>query len=83
MMIPIIICSLLAITISIERLIYFKKFRSSRHAPKMLALMEEGKFIDAVAVAERTHSPSTPGDLHGNPTTRQFTHQSHGSYRHP
>jgi biopolymer transport protein ExbB len=57
MMIPIVICSLLALTISIERLIYFKKFGASRFAPKMLTLIEEGKFTDALAVAERTPSP--------------------------
>jgi len=57
MMIPILACSLLAITISIERMIYFKKFGASRFAPKMLSLVEEEKFTDALAVAERTPSP--------------------------
>ncbi len=56
-MIPIVICSLLALTISIERLIYFKKFGASRFAPKMLSLIEEEKFTDALAIAERTPSP--------------------------
>jgi len=57
MMIPIIACSLLALTISIERLIYFKKVGASRFAPKMLSLIEQGKFTDALAVAE--HKPSS------------------------
>ena len=57
-MIPIVICSLLALTISIERLIYFKKFGASRFAPKDAdSLIEEGKFTDALAIAERTPSP--------------------------
>lgn len=57
MMIPIIICSFLALTISIERCIYFKKFRASLLAPKMLALIEQEKFIDALAIAEHQGSP--------------------------
>ena len=57
MMIPIIVCSLLAFTITIERLIYFKKFDASRLAPKMLSLIEQEKFTDALAVAEQQPSP--------------------------
>ena len=57
MMIPIIACSFLALTISIERLIYFKKFGASRLAPKMLTLIEQEKFTDALAVAEHKPSP--------------------------
>jgi biopolymer transport protein ExbB len=57
MMIPIIICSFLALTISIERYIYFQKFRASRLAPKMLALIEQEKFTDALAIAEHQGSP--------------------------
>lgn len=57
MMIPIIACSLLALTISIERFIYFQKFGASRLAPKMLALIEQEKFTDALELAEQQHSP--------------------------
>ena len=57
MMIPIIACSLFALTISIERLIYFKNFGASRFALKMLSLVEQEKFTDALAVAEQTPSP--------------------------
>ncbi len=57
MMIPIIVCSLLALTISIERLIYFKNFSASRLAPKMLSLVEQEKMTDALAVAEQQTSP--------------------------
>ena len=57
MMIPIIGCSLLALTISIERLIYYKKFGASRLAPKMLSFIEQDKFTDALAVAENQASP--------------------------
>ncbi len=57
MMIPIILCSFLALTISIERFIYFRKFQSSRLAPKMLALAEQEKITDALAIAEQHPSP--------------------------
>jgi biopolymer transport protein ExbB len=57
MMIPIIACSLLGLTISLERLIYFKKFWASRLAPKMLSLIEQEKFTDALAFAENQTSP--------------------------
>ncbi len=57
MMIPIIACSLLAFTITIERFIYFKNFNASRFAPKMLSLIEQEKFTDALAVAEQQPSP--------------------------
>ena len=57
MMIPIIGCSLLALTISIERFIYFKNFGASRLASKMLLLIEQEKFTDALALAENQTSP--------------------------
>ncbi len=57
MMIPIIACSLLAFTITIERLIYYKKFDASHLAPKMLSLIEQEKFTDALAVVEQQPSP--------------------------
>ena len=56
-MIPIMGCSLLAFTISIERFIYCKNFGASRLAPKMLSLIEQEKFTDALALAENQTSP--------------------------
>ena len=56
-MIPIIGCSILALTISIERFIYLKKFGASRLAPKMLSLIEQEKFTDALSLAENQTSP--------------------------
>ncbi len=57
MMIPIFGCSLFALTVSIERFIYFKNFRASRLAPKMLSFIEQEKFTDALAIAENQPSP--------------------------
>jgi biopolymer transport protein ExbD len=63
MMIPIIGCSILALTISIERFIYLKKFGASRLAPKMLSLIEQEKFTDALSLAENQTSPISTGIL--------------------
>ncbi len=57
MMIPILVCSLVALTISIERFVFFKNFGASRLAPKMLSLIEQEKFTDALALAENQTSP--------------------------
>ena len=57
MMIPILTCSLLALTIGIERLIYFRKFRSSQWGPKMLECIERNKYTDALLLAEKHSSP--------------------------
>ncbi len=56
-MIPIILCSLVAFTVGIERWFYFRTFRSSQLAPRMLALIEQGKFTDALTLTESQSSP--------------------------
>lgn len=57
MMLPILACSVLAVTITIERWVYFQKFKSSRFAPKMLEFIERQKFTDALTLAEEHPSP--------------------------
>ncbi len=57
MMIPIIGCSLLALTITIERFIYFKKCGADHLAAQMLSHIEQEQFTDALAVAENQPSP--------------------------
>ena len=56
-MIPIIGCSLLALTIAIERFVYYQTFRSGTLANNMLSLIEQDKFTDALALAEKHSSP--------------------------
>ena len=57
MMIPILGCSLIAFTISIERLVYYSQFRSSYLAKNMLSLIKKENFSDALALAEKQSSP--------------------------
>jgi biopolymer transport protein ExbB len=58
MMIPILGCSLLALTVAIERGFQFRSLRFSRLADRMLRLAEQGKFTDALALAEKRQSPT-------------------------
>lgn len=58
MMIPILGCSLLALTISIERGFQFRSLRFSRLADRMIKLVEQGKWTDALALAEQRQSPT-------------------------
>lgn len=58
MMIPILGCSLLALTISIERGFQFRSLRFSRLADRMIKLVEQGKWTDALSLAEQRQSPT-------------------------
>jgi biopolymer transport protein ExbB len=58
MMIPIIGCSLVALTITIERGIQFRSLRLSHLADRMLRLVGQGKFTDALTLAEQRQSPT-------------------------
>ncbi|MDR4459222.1 MAG: MotA/TolQ/ExbB proton channel family protein [Nitrospirales bacterium] len=58
MMIPILGCSLLALTICIERGFQFRSLRFSRLADRMIKLVEQGKWTDALALAEQRQSPT-------------------------
>ena len=56
-MIPIMGCSVIVLTIAIERLIFFRSLRHSANANRMLKLLRQGKDTDALALAERQPSP--------------------------
>ena len=58
MMIPLLLCSLLGVTIMIERFMYFQKARITDEADRMIKLTQQGKFSDALAVAERRPGPT-------------------------
>ena len=58
MMIPILGCSLLALTITIERGLLFRSLRLSRQADRLLRLAGQGKFADALTLAEQRQSPT-------------------------
>ena len=57
MMIPIILCSLVGVTIIIERLIYFWTTRVTSEADRMLKFIEQGKYTDALGLAESRPNP--------------------------
>jgi biopolymer transport protein ExbB len=81
MMAPIVACSLVAMTIAIERLWRYRSLSFGRSADRMIKLAEQGKFADALALAEqqpnptlnvlaagivhRTHQPSTAMEAMG------------------
>ncbi|MEO8326022.1 MAG: MotA/TolQ/ExbB proton channel family protein [Nitrospirota bacterium] len=58
MMIPILACSLLALTISIERGFQFRSLRYSHLANRMIKMVKQGKWTDALALAEQRQSPT-------------------------
>ena len=57
MMIPIILCSLVAITIVLDRGWYFYKCSTDRQIHRMIQLVEKGKFTDALSLSERQPNP--------------------------
>ena len=57
MMIPILLCSLLALTISLERWSYFRSLQSGRLAPDILQLVEQQEFSKAVSFAQEHPGP--------------------------
>jgi len=57
MMIPILLCSLVGVTVVIERIMFFYNSRTIPEADRMLGLIQQGKFTDAMSVAEHKPSP--------------------------
>ncbi|MDX1411997.1 MAG: MotA/TolQ/ExbB proton channel family protein [Nitrospirales bacterium] len=57
MMIPILLCSLIGVTVVIERLFFFYKSGTIPEADQMLTLIQQQKFTDALSVAEQKSSP--------------------------
>ena len=57
MMIPILLCSLVGVTVVIERLIFFNNSRTISEADRIIALIQQGKFTDALSVAEQKPRP--------------------------
>lgn len=55
-MVPLVICSVLAVAIILERSWFFKKIRSTK-AEFMLQLIQEGKFSVALGLAEKNPTP--------------------------
>jgi len=57
MMIPLLLCSFVGVTVVIERFIFFYNSRTIPETDHMLTLIQQGKFTDALSVAEHRPSP--------------------------
>ena len=57
MMIPIVLCSIIGMAIVLERLLYYRGTGKTTEANQMIALSEEGKYTDALALAEQHSQP--------------------------
>ena len=53
MMIPIVLCSIVAVTVIIERFWFFRRNRFHQGADHMLALIQQGKFTEALSLGGR------------------------------
>ena len=57
LIIPILICSVVAVAITLERGWYFYRLPALTHADKMLALIAQGKFTDALSLNDGNPHP--------------------------
>ena len=57
MMVPIALCSIIGVAIILERFMYFRGAGNMENANQMLKLIEQGKFTDALAIAEQQPRP--------------------------
>ncbi len=57
LMLPIILCSVVALAIILERAWFFYRLPSTEKADEMIALVDEGKFDDALSLSEETPHP--------------------------
>lgn len=57
MMIPLLLCSLVAVAVVLERAWYFFRLPSLTNAEQMLKLVAQGKFTDALLLHEHTPHP--------------------------
>ena len=57
MMIPIVLCSVIGVAIVFERFLYFRRVGQTSEANQMITLSEQGKFTDALALAEQHPQP--------------------------
>lgn len=55
-MLPLLLCSLVALTVIIERSIFFRNRRASKEAEKVLKLIEQGKSNEAIEVSQSAKS---------------------------
>jgi biopolymer transport protein ExbB len=70
-MIPLLVCSLISLTLTIERLFFWGRIKSRDPVQNMLGLVESGKFEQALEVGRDSHHPiarvMAAGLAHRNP----------------
>lgn len=54
MMVPLLVCSLTAVTIIIERFLFFRKACKSHRAEEVLALVRKGRIDEALGITDET-----------------------------
>jgi biopolymer transport protein ExbB len=71
-MVPLLLCSVIALAVTIERLIFWRKIRSREIAQQMLRRVEEGKWDEALNLGEKSPLPVArilvAGLSHRNPS---------------
>ena len=52
-MFPLAVCSLVSVTIIIERFIFFRRIRQAHRAEEVLALVDKQRGVEALAIADK------------------------------
>jgi biopolymer transport protein ExbB len=71
-MIPLLLCSVIALAVTIERFLYWRQISSKKPVEQMLLSVEQGKFSEALAQGEDSPLPAArvlaAGLAHRNPS---------------
>ncbi len=71
-MIPLLLCSVISLAVTIERILYWRRTRSKKPAEQMLSAVEQGKFNEALSRGEGSPLPAArvlaAGLAHRNPS---------------
>jgi len=71
-MIPLLLCSVIALAVTIERFIYWRQIRSKKPVEQMLEAVEQGKFPEALSQGKGSPLPAArvlaAGLAHRNPS---------------
>jgi biopolymer transport protein ExbB len=71
-MIPLLLCSVIALAVTIERVLYWRQIRSRKPVEQMLLSVEQGKFSEALSQGKESPLPAArvlaAGLRHRNPS---------------
>ena len=60
MMIPLALCSVVTVTVIIERFFFFRSLRAKSRAEEVIGLVREGRFEEALRITDETAGPKGP-----------------------